>query len=142
MAQLKVNNVAIPESIPLIALKNAVLFPRVVIPIFVQRPKSVNALNDAMAKDRLIFFVTQRHIDDAVTPQDVYSIGTVGRVLSVLKLPDGTLKVDVEGLSRARTRDFISLDPFFKVSIEPYFLTVTDSVDEKVRLRSPPSRSH
>ena len=61
MAQFKLNNILIPEELPLIALKNTVLFPKVVIPLIVQRPKSVSALEYAMAHERLVFFVHHRN---------------------------------------------------------------------------------
>src|SRR3989338_10576273 len=98
MPNFKINNIFIPEELPLIALKNTVLFPKVVIPLIVQRTKSVGALESAMNRDRLVFFVTQKNIEDNVRMDDLFKIGTIGRIVSVFKLPDGSFKVDVEGL--------------------------------------------
>ncbi len=137
MANFRVNNIPIPEEIPLIALKNTVLFPRVVIPLIVQRPKSAGALDYAMARDRLVFFVTQKSIDDNVEERDLFTIGTVGRVVSVFKLPDGSSKVDVEGLTRARILNFSEHEPFFKVKIQPIAMKHEEgrSLEEKALMR-------
>ena len=103
----------------MIALKNTVLFPKVVIPLIVQRPKSMTALEQAMTNERLVFFVTQKNIEDNVQTPDLFRVGTVGRIVSTFKLPDGSSKVDVEGLVKARISDFSSEEPFFKVKFEP-----------------------
>ena len=119
MTDFKVNNILIPGELPLIALKNTVLFPKVVIPLIVQRPKSMGALEQAMNSDRLVFFVTQKNIEDNVQTTDLFKIGTIGRVVSTFKLPDGSSKVDVEGLVRVKISEFSSEEPFFKVKFEP-----------------------
>ncbi|OGM96611.1 MAG: endopeptidase La [Candidatus Yanofskybacteria bacterium RIFCSPHIGHO2_02_FULL_38_22b] len=119
MPNFKINNIFIPEELPLIALKNTVLFPKVVIPLIVQRPKSMTALEQAMTNERLVFFVTQKNIEDNVQTPDLFRVGTVGRIVSTFKLPDGSSKVDVEGLVKARISDFSSEEPFFKVKFEP-----------------------
>ena len=118
MASYKLNNILIPEELPLIALKNTVLFPKVVIPLIVQRPKSIGALDSAMSRDRLVFFVTQKNIEDNVHVQDIFKVGTIGRIVSVFKLPDGSSKVDVEGLTRARISEFLSEEPFFNIKVD------------------------
>ncbi len=114
----KLNNIIIPEELPLIALKNTVLFPKVAIPLIVQRPKSISALEEAMSRDRLVFFVTQKNIEDNVLIQDLFKVGTIGRVISVFKLPDGSSKIDVEGLTRARISEFTEEEPFFRIKAE------------------------
>lgn len=119
MSQFKFNNILIAEELPLIALKNTVLFPKVVIPLIVQRPKSMGALEYAMVHERLVFFVTQKSIEDNVKINDLFKIGTIGRIVSVFKLPDGSSKIDVEGLVKAKIFNFSSEEPFFKVKSEP-----------------------
>ena len=119
MAQYKLNNILIPEELPLIALKNTVLFPKVVIPLIVQRPKSVDALDAAMAREKLVFFVTQKNIEDDVNPNDLFRVGTIGRIVAVFKLPDGSSKIDVEGLTRAKLSQVIAEEPFLRVKCEP-----------------------
>ena len=137
MAQFKLNNILIPEELPLIALKNTVLFPKVVIPLIVQRPKSVGALESAMNRDRLVFFVTQKNIEDNVKMDDLFKIGTVGRIVSVFKLPDGSSKVDVEGLMRARISELSKEDPFFVVKTSPIVVRnlSTENLEEKALTR-------
>src|SRR3989338_2174115 len=134
-SEFKVNNILIPEELPLIALKNTVLFPKTVIPLIVQRPKSVGALEHALSADRLVFFVTQKSTDDDVTKRDIFTTGTIGRIVSVFKLPDGSSKVDVEGLIRARISDVTEETPYFKVQIEPTALMVRNNLEEKALLR-------
>ena len=135
MADFKTNNIIIPAELPLIALKNTVLFPKVVIPLIVQRPKSVAALEDALAHERLVFFVTQRNIEDNIGQKDVFMTGTIGRIVSVFKLPDGSSKIDVEGLVRARITDFINEEPFFKVKAQPFNMILRNNLEEKAFLR-------
>ncbi len=137
MAQFKLNNILIPEELPLIALKNTVLFPKVVIPLIVQRPKSVGALESAMNRDRLVFFVTQKNIEDNVSMDDLFKVGTVGRIVSVFKLPDGSSKVDVEGLMRARISELVKEDPFFVVKTSPIMARSlsTENLEEKALTR-------
>ena len=100
MQSFKVNNIVVPEELPLIALKNTVLFPKIVMPVIIQRQKSVAALDAALLRDNLVFFTAQRNIEDDVIPNDLMNIGTIGRVMSVFKLPDGSSKIDV-GTHRA-----------------------------------------
>ena len=131
----KVNNILIPEELPLIALKNTVLFPKTVIPLIVQRPKSVGALENAHSTDRLIFFATQKSTEDDVSRHDIFTTGTIGRIVSVLKLPDGSSKVDVEGLIRARIVEITREEPFFRVKATPFSLIIRDNLEEKALLR-------
>ena len=83
---------------PVLALRDIVVFPHMIVPLFVGREKSVRALEDVMKDDKQILLVTQRNAtQDDPTPADIYSVGTLGTVLQLLKLPDGTVKVLVEG---------------------------------------------
>src|ERR671924_590115 len=99
---------------PVLPLRDIVVFPHMIVPLFVGREKSVRALEDVMKDDKQILLVTQKNAaQDGPTPADIYSVGTVGTVLQLLKLPDGTVKVLVEGGMRARIEDFSEIDPFF-----------------------------
>jgi len=118
-----------------IALKNTVLFPKIVIPIIIQRPKSIGALEFAQTHNRLVLFVTQKNSEDDITRNDLFEIGTIGRIVSVFKLPDGSSKIDVEGLVRARVTNFVAEEPFLRVNAEPMALIIRDSLDEKAILR-------
>src|SRR3989344_738549 len=134
MADFKSNNILIPEELPLIAMKNTVLFPKVVIPLIVQRPKSVAALEHALAHERLVCFVTQKNTEDNIGRKDVFTVGTIGRVVSVFKLPDGSSKIDVEGLVRTRINDYLNEEPFFKVKAEPFNMILRNNLEEKAFL--------
>ena len=97
----------IPSQLPLLPVRDIVIFPAMVLPLAVGREKSIKALEEAMASQRLIFLTTQKNIQtEDPTPDDIYPIGTVSEVLQLLKMPDGTLKVLVEGIQRARWTDF------------------------------------
>src|SRR6185503_5895384 len=99
---------------PVLPLRDIVVFPHMIVPLFVGREKSVRALEDVMKEDKQILLVTQRNAaQDDPGPADMYGVGTVGTVLQLLKLPDGTVKVLVEGGMRAKIEDFSEIDPFF-----------------------------
>ncbi|HKK50844.1 MAG TPA: LON peptidase substrate-binding domain-containing protein, partial [Myxococcota bacterium] len=103
---------------PLLPLRDIVVFPHMVVPLFVGRPKSIQALEDAMAGDRQLVVAAQRAAgDEDPTPEDIYAIGTLGTIIQLLRLPDGTVKVLVEGQTRAEIRRFAAVDPYFAVEI-------------------------
>ncbi|HUV50111.1 MAG TPA: endopeptidase La [Anaerolineae bacterium] len=106
--------------LPLLPLRDIVVFPHMVSPLFVGRAKSVQALSDAMNRDKKVFLATQKKMDiDNPRPQDISSIGAIGDVLQLLRLPDGTVKALVEGQTRARIIRFVKNEDFFLVEIEP-----------------------
>src|SRR3981081_417412 len=95
---------------PLLPLRDVVVFPHMVIPLFVGRPKSIKAMETAMEAGKSILLVAQKSAaKDDPTPQDMYSIGCVSNILQMLKLPDGTVKVLVEGGTRARIREIVDV---------------------------------
>ena len=104
---------------PVLPLRDIVVFPHMIVPLFVGREKSVRALEDVMKDDKQILLVTQKNAaqDDPAT-SDIYTVGTVGTVLQLLKLPDGTVKVLVEGGQRARIVRFADNNQFFQASAE------------------------
>jgi ATP-dependent Lon protease len=100
---------------PVLPLRDIVVFPHMIVPLFVGREKSVRALEDVMQDDKQILLVAQKNAaQDDPTPGDIYSVGTVGTVLQLLKLPDGTVKVLVEGGQRARITRFAENEEFFQ----------------------------
>ena len=135
-------NITIKDELPLIPLKNVVLFPRVAIPLLVQRPKSAGSLDLAMSQDRLVVFAAQKNIYDDVDQKDLFRIGTVGRIFEVHKLPDGSSKVNVEGVARVRIKEFSQIDPFFKVKIEPVKTVGSRSVGTEALLRATVEQFH
>lgn len=104
--------------LPLLPLRDIVVFPHMVAPLFVGRTKSVNALTEAMNKDKSVFLSTQikAGIDDP-KEKDISKIGTIGSVLQLLRLPDGTVKALVEGKTRAKVVNFIKGEDFFQVEL-------------------------
>ncbi len=111
-----------PEVIllPLLPLRDIVVFPYMVAPLFVGRSKSVKALADAMNNEKNVFLATQKKIgEENPDINDISLIGTIGKVLQLLRLPDGTVKALVEGKSRARIKRFVHQEDFFQVEIEP-----------------------
>ncbi|MHB1340927.1 MAG: endopeptidase La [Coriobacteriia bacterium] len=109
----------IPEILPLIPLRDLILFPNLVVPLFVGRERSINALEEAMRQDHLVALVTQK-VAETQDPQpgDIYEIGCVVSILQELKLPDGTAKALVEGKQRIRIVEFVSTDPYLQVRVE------------------------
>jgi ATP-dependent Lon protease len=105
--------------LPLLPLRDIVVFPFMVAPLFVGRAKSVNALTEAMNKDKVVFLATQKKAGiDNPGEQDISEMGTIGKVLQLLRLPDGTVKALVEGKSRARVLRFLPEEEFFRVELE------------------------
>merc|ERR1712093_491487 len=104
---------------PLLPLRDIVVFPSMVIPLFVGRDKSITALNEVMKKDKKIILVTQKNseIDDP-KKTDIFSYGCESNILQLLKLPDGTVKVLVEGIKRVKIIDFKDDDKFISCSFE------------------------
>jgi ATP-dependent Lon protease len=107
------------EKLPLLPLRDVVLFPQMTVPLLVGRVPSVNAIEEAVAGNRILFATAQRK-PDVVDPQkeDLYRLGTVVRVLQLFRLPDGTMRVLVEGLCRARVRRFLGADDFYMARVE------------------------
>jgi len=123
--------------LPLLPLRDLVVFPHMVAPLFVGRTKSVNALADAMSKDKLVFLSTQKRANvDNPGETDINSIGTIGKVLQLLRLPDGTVKALVEGKTRARIKRFSSADDFFQVEVERVVETVVLEAEATALIRS------
>ncbi|HZH25730.1 MAG TPA: endopeptidase La [Azospirillaceae bacterium] len=109
---------------PVLPLRDIVVFPHMIVPLFVGREKSVRALEDVMKDDKQILLVTQKNASqDDPTPADIYNVGTVGNVLQLLKLPDGTVKVLVEGGRRATITQYAENPDFFQA--------YADLLDEK-----------
>ena len=124
--------------LPLIPLRDIVVFPNMVAPLFVGRDKSVKALEDAMNNDKEIILVTQR--DSAIDEpeyKDIYEVGTLGKILQLLRLPDGTVKVLIEGGNRVHIKDFLFNESF----LEANYITIIenkeiDVIEEKALLRT------
>ena len=104
---------------PVLPLRDIVVFPHMIVPLFVGRDKSVAALEDVTKDDKQILLVTQKDAgQDDPKPEDIYDVGTIGTVLQLLKLPDGTVKVLVEGSKRARITSYTSRQDFFEATVD------------------------
>jgi ATP-dependent Lon protease len=108
-----------PRKLPLLPLRDIIVFPHMVVPLFVGRPKSIAALEDAMANDKAILLVAQKKAKtNEPTGEDIFSVGTIGTIIQLLRLPDGTVKVLVEGKSRAKVVGFEDGERFLQVEVE------------------------
>ncbi len=125
---------------PLLPLRDIVVFPHMMVPLFVGRQKSINALEEALGKEKLIILATQKDakIDDP-TPQDVYNVGTIGSIIQLIRLPDNSVKILVEGKKRARIKEFFMNRDLFLVDIEEIKEPVKITPEAKALLRSVPS---
>ncbi len=108
------------ELYPVLPLRDIVVFPHMIVPLFVGREKSINALEEVMRTDKHILLAAQKNAgDDDPEPDEIYEIGTLASVLQLLKLPDGTVKVLVEGSSRAQIKYYTDNNDYFEAGIEP-----------------------
>ncbi len=123
---------------PLLPVRDIVVFPQMVAPLFVGRPKSVAALSSAMnTTDKHIFLSTQRSANvDNPTEKDINRIGVIGTVLQLLRLPDGTVKALVEGQTRARVRRFIMGEEYFQVELDPIPDVIASEAEAEALMRS------
>ncbi|MCR4379186.1 MAG: endopeptidase La [Rhodospirillales bacterium] len=123
------------ELLPVLPLRDIVVFPHMIVPLFVGRDKSVRALEDVMREDKQILLVAQKNAaQDEPGPEDIYSVGTVSTVLQLLKLPDGTVKVLVEGGRRARIVKYAENADFFQAQVE--VLAEDESEDKELEALS------
>ena len=108
----------IPDVLPLLPVRDVAIFPFMIVPLFVGRERSINAVDAALTKDRLIFAATQMDVTkEDPDPEDLYISGTVCMIMRMLKLPDGRVKILVQGLSRAQISKFLQTKPSYTISI-------------------------
>lgn len=125
------------SAIPILPLRDVVVYPHMVIPLFVGREKSIQALEAAMDNDKQILLVAQKSAaQDEPTQEDLYQIGTVSSILQLLKLPDGTVKVLVEGNKRARIINYLGQEEYFTAQIKELDDEVVDERESEVLVRS------
>ncbi|TLY22329.1 MAG: AAA family ATPase, partial [Nitrospirae bacterium] len=117
-AQKDPAQVEIPERLPLLPIRDIVVFPYMVLPLFVGREMSIKAIEAALDGNRTIMLAAQRSLEvENPAPQDIYTVGTVGMVMRMLKLPDERIKILVQGLAKARIEEFVQSEPYFEVRI-------------------------
>ena len=130
--------VEIPSILPLMPVRDIVIYSYMFLPLFVGRESSIRAVETAMEKDRLILLATQKDpANDKPTPGEIYEIGTVAMVMKKLKLPDNRIKILVQGLMKARIKRFVQEDPLFLVEIEkieePAAAEITVEIEALIR---------
>ncbi|MCE5204020.1 MAG: endopeptidase La [Coriobacteriales bacterium] len=127
----------VPEVLPLIPLRDLVLFPNLVVPLFVGRDRSITALEEAMRREHLVALVTQKVAETQDPgPADIFDVGCVVTVLQELKLPDGTAKALVEGVQRMRIIEFVRTEPYLEARIEPLEESAEADVETKALMRN------
>ncbi len=129
-------SIAQPSTLPVLPLRDIVVFPHMIVPLFVGREKSVLALEAVMKEDKSILLASQRDpSDDEPGSDDIYEIGSIANVLQLLKLPDGTVKVLVEGKARARIDSFTDREEYFEAhaTVLPETIADQDAVDALTR---------
>lgn len=110
---------SLPDTLPLLPIRDAVVFPSMIIPLFVARDMSIHAIEAAVESDRLLALVTQNDPDvEEPGPEDLNAVGTVGMIMRLMRLPDGRLKVLVQGLSRIRVTGHLCLEPHIMAEVE------------------------
>jgi len=125
------------KTLPVLPLRDIVVFPHMVVPLFVGREKSVRALDEIMKGEKQILLATQKNsVDDDPSPDAIYPIGVLATVLQLLKLPDGTVKVLVEGKSRARLTRFTDRDDYFEAEAVEIVDDAGDSAQAEALMRA------
>ncbi|GAB1536597.1 endopeptidase La [Geovibrio sp. ADMFC3] len=122
------SDVKIPEQLPLLPVRDIVVFPYMVLPLFVGRESSIAAVNDALSTDRLIFLACQKDASQEEPEEsDINTVGTVAVILRMLKLPDERIKILVQGVKRATIEEYVQMKPFAKVKITPFSEEASES---------------
>ena len=128
-----------PQDIPLLPVRDVVVYPFMILPLFVGRDKSIRAVDEALSRERLILLVAQKDAEaEEPNPEELYSVGTVAMIMRMLKMPDGRVKILVQGVSRAKVQEYTRRDPYFEVRIsevaEPE--GATQSLESEALVRS------
>ena len=122
---------------PVLPLRDIVVFPHMIVPLFVGREKSIKALEEVVKSEKLILLATQKNAsDDDPTTDAIYNIGTLASVLQLLKLPDGTVKVLVEGVGRAKVSEYVRADEFYEATAEMVADEIPNEVEAEALSRS------
>ena len=124
----------VPAELPLLPLKDTVVYPLTVYPLVIGKDKSIKLINDVTVGDKILGLTAQKKVDiEVVGLKDVYTVGTMARVLQMIKVPDGTLRVLVQGIERIVITEFTQTEPYIKARVKP--------LPDKSRRRSSSMRS-
>lgn len=137
MVDISKKSIKIPRKLALIPLRDLIIFPNLVVPLFVGREKSIKALEEAMREEHIVALATQK-VAEVQDPEvsDLFEVGCAATIMQELKLPDGTAKALVEGLSRIKITDFLQTEPFFKVAVEPVEETEEKNIEIEALMRN------
>jgi ATP-dependent Lon protease len=136
---IKIENTILEfDELPLLPIRDVVIFPYMIIPLSVGRDKSIEAVEKAMVKDKLIFICTQKdYMMEYPSKTDLYEVGVISKVIQMLKLPDGTLKILIEGLARSSFEDYKEVDgKYFTVKIFPIVPKMQETIEVKAEMRT------
>src|SRR5437016_8075628 len=112
--------VKIPDVLPVLPLPDMVVFPYMIVPLFVNRDRSAKAVDQALSENRMILLVSQKNAEvDDPKPEDLHDFGTVSVIMRMLKLPDGRIRILVQGFSRAKVERFEESKPYLTAKVEP-----------------------
>lgn len=128
----------VPDIIPVLPVRDMVMYPSVILPLFVGRDMSINAVEKSLSKDRLIFVASQKDLtDEDPLPSRIYSIGVVSQIMRMLRLPDGRVKVLIQGIKKARIEEYVQETPTFLARIstieEPVITEITLEIEALMR---------
>jgi ATP-dependent Lon protease len=128
----------IPEELPLVPIRDIVLFPNMILPLFIGRETSISAIDYALTKERLVVFSTQKDMnEESPSPEGIFSLGTVGSITRMLKLPDGRVKILIQGLTRVKIKEYKQTQPFYSVAIEAIQdVPVVETVEVQALIRT------
>jgi len=125
------------DTLPLLPLRDIVIFPHMVVPLLVGRENSIKALDGAMSNDKKILLCTQKNLkQDEPGTNDIYYVGTVANILQMLKLPEGSFKILIEGIKRVKIKKFLHNKDFYKVQIEPIGAQTKKTVELEALMRA------
>lgn len=109
----------IPQSLPMLPVRDIVVFPYMIIPLFVGRESSIRSVEEALAKNRLIFLASQKDItEENPTPESIYTVGTIAMIMRMRKLSDGRVKILIQGVAKGQIKNFVKTTPSFEVGVE------------------------
>jgi ATP-dependent Lon protease len=136
-APARVSAHSLPQSLPILGLSDIVIFPGMVAPLLVETPQSIKLIDDVVAGDRLLGVALQRKPEaENPTPEEMHEVGCAARLLKMLKFPDNTVRVLVEGLWRVRIKDYISHDPYLSAKFELMKDVTEDTVELTAMMRN------
>ncbi|RKY81172.1 endopeptidase La [candidate division KSB1 bacterium] len=129
----EIEKIEIPDEVPILALRDTVIYPFMVSPLFVARPKSIKLIDDVLISNRILGLVAQRKTDvEDPKGEDLFKYGTVATILKMLKFPDGSVRVLVQGLTRMEVLEYVQTEPYLKAKIQP----LEDVIEKSLELEA------